>query len=69
MAENVKKLYKSRTNKMLGGVCGGLAEYFGVDPTLMRVIYLILTLLTGVIFGVVVYVILAIIIPWKPGKS
>ncbi len=37
-----KKLYRSRTNRMLGGVCAGLAEYFAVDPTLVRVVTMIL---------------------------
>jgi len=39
-----KKLYLSRDNKILSGVCGGIAEYFGVDPTLIRIIWVMLTL-------------------------
>ena len=42
-----KKLYKSRKNKMIGGVCGGLAEYIGLDATVVRLIVCILSLLWG----------------------
>ena len=42
-----KKLYKSNTNKMICGVCGGLGEFFGIDPTIIRLIWAILALLGG----------------------
>ena len=42
-----KRLQRSRTEKMIGGVCGGLAEYFNVDPTLVRVIWVAMTLSSG----------------------
>jgi phage shock protein C len=61
-----KRLYKSRTEKQLAGVCGGLAEYIGIDPTLMRLIYIIGTVMTGFIPGIFVYFILAIIAPEEP---
>jgi len=56
------KLKKSRTNKMLAGVCGGIAEYIGWDPTIVRIIYLILIFTS---FGtmVLLYFILALIMP------
>ena len=57
-----KKLTKS-TNKMLCGVCGGLAEYFGMDITLMRAIYAIGSLVLAAFPGVLVYIILAVIMP------
>ena len=42
-----KKLYKSNTNKMICGVCGGLGEFFGIDPTIIRLIWAILGLMGG----------------------
>ena len=56
-----KRLFRSN-DRMLGGVCSGLAEYFDLDPTLVRVAYALLTLLT-VFSGVIVYIIMWIIIP------
>lgn len=56
-----KKLYKSETNKMLAGVCGGIAEYFGVDPTLIRLAWVVFSLLGG--SGLLAYILAAIIIP------
>ena len=59
-----KKLYKSRTDKKLCGVCGGLAEYMECDPTIIRLITVLLTLGFGT--GLLVYLIAAIIMPYKP---
>ena len=56
-----KKLYKSNTNKMICGVCGGLGEFFGINPTIIRLIWAILALLGGT--GIVAYLIAAVIIP------
>ncbi|MGX7350096.1 PspC domain-containing protein [Dolosicoccus paucivorans] len=58
----MRKLYKSSTNKMLAGVCGGLAEYFNVDPTLVRIIFGVL-FLSGSI-GIWLYILLALILPY-----
>lgn len=58
---NGKKLYRSDENKMLAGVCGGIAEYFGVDPTLIRLAWVVFSLLGG--SGLLAYIIAAIIIP------
>ena len=59
-----KKLYKSNTNKMLEGVCGGIAEYFGVDPTIVRLAWVVFCALGG--SGILAYIIAAIIIPRRP---
>ena len=59
-----KKLYRSKKDKMIAGVCGGIAEYFDVDSTLVRLLTVIFVLLGGA--GVVVYIIAWIIIPQKP---
>jgi len=57
-----KRLYRSSTNKMIAGVCGGLAEYFNVDPVIIRIIAVIL-LLPGGLPGFLPYVILLIVVP------
>ncbi|MFH1373962.1 MAG: PspC domain-containing protein [bacterium] len=59
-----KRLYRSTTSKIIGGVCGGLGEYFDVDPVLVRVITVLLFLATG--FGILAYIIAWIIIPMRP---
>lgn len=59
-----KKLYKSNQNKMLDGVCGGIAEYFGIDPTVVRLIWALFSLMGGC--GILAYIIAAIIIPRNP---
>ena len=59
-----KKLYRSKKDKMIAGVCGGIAEYFDVDPTLIRLLTVIFVLLGGA--GVVAYIIAWIIIPQTP---
>ena len=56
-----KKLYKASVNRMLCGVCGGIAEYFNIDPTLVRLVWVIITLMGGA--GILAYIIAAIIIP------
>jgi len=57
-----KRLYKSRKNKMIGGVCGGLSEYFGIDPTIVRIIAGVLCLIRGV--GILIYLIACIVMPY-----
>lgn len=59
-----KKLYKSATDRKLCGVCGGIGEYFGVDPTLVRLAAALLCLGAG--SGVLLYVVAAIIMPERP---
>jgi len=58
-----KRLYRSNSNKMICGVCGGIAAYFGIDPTLVRVGWAILTLFSAGIGGVIAYIVAAVIIP------
>jgi phage shock protein C len=55
-----KRLYKGK-EKLLSGVCSGIAEYFNVDPTLIRVGYILLTIFTGFFPGLIAYIILAVI--------
>lgn len=58
-----KKLYRSSTNKILGGVCGGLAEYINVDTSVIRLIWTVVVVFTGIVPGVIVYSIALCIIP------
>jgi phage shock protein C len=60
----VRRLYKSRTDRMLDGICGGIAEYFGIDSTLIRIAWVLLSLLGGT--GILLYLIAMIIMPTNP---
>ncbi len=60
---NNKKLYRSIADKKLCGVCGGIAEYFELDPTLIRLLWVVMTLFTAAFPGVLAYIICAIIVP------
>ena len=57
------KLVKSSHDKKLAGVCGGLAAYFGLDPTLVRVAYLLLCIFSAAFPGLVIYIVLALVLP------
>lgn len=59
-----KRLYKSNTDKKLDGVCAGIANYFNIDPTLIRLAWVIFTLAGGC--GLIAYIIAAIVIPTEP---
>ena len=58
----MKKLLRS-SNRILGGVCGGIAEYFDVDPTVIRVAYALLSFVSAAFPGIVLYIILLVLIP------
>ena len=60
----MKKLYRS-LDRRLAGVCGGIAEYLGVDPTVVRIVYLVLTLFSVAFPGILIYLILWALIPEK----
>ena len=59
-----RRIYKSNENKMIDGVCGGLAEYFDIDPTLVRLGWVLFCALGG--SGILAYIIAAIVIPRNP---
>lgn len=59
-----RRLYRSRSDRILGGVCGGIAEYLDVDPTIVRVFWVLASLLWGA--GVLLYIILWVIVPLEP---
>jgi phage shock protein C len=60
-----KKLYRSKTNRIFAGICGGLGEYMNMDPVLIRLIWLLIVVFTGLFPGVLVYIIAIFIIPEK----
>ena len=61
MTEQTHKLYRSRDDRMIGGVCGGLGDFFGMDPTLIRLLFVLLTLFGG--SGILVYIFMWLIVP------
>ncbi|HOJ00118.1 MAG TPA: PspC domain-containing protein [Anaerolineaceae bacterium] len=63
----MKRLYRKRNDKMLAGVCAGLADYLDIDPTIVRIIFLILVF--AGLGGVLVYAILWVITPLEPSAS
>ena len=62
-----KRLYKSRTNRTLCGVCGGIGEYFDIDPTLIRILWIIFTLAGGA--GILAYIICALVMSNAPNDT
>jgi phage shock protein PspC (stress-responsive transcriptional regulator) len=64
----MKRIYLSRSDRKIGGVCGGIGEYFDKDPTLIRVIYILLTLFSFG-FGMIAYLAMWLIIPRKPEET
>ncbi|MGD9091808.1 MAG: PspC domain-containing protein [Anaerolineales bacterium] len=66
MSKGYKQLYRSRQERMIGGVCAGLGEYFGIDPTLIRLGFVLAALLTGVGAVLLVYIIMLIVVPEEP---
>ena len=66
MAET-RKLYRSRTNRQVAGVCGGLAQYFNLDVTLIRILFVVLAVLGG--SGLLLYVAMWIIVPNEPSTA
>lgn len=63
MADKTKKLTRSKKDKKLFGVCGGFAQYLGIDSTLIRVILILVVVFTGVLPGVIAYLLAALIMP------
>lgn len=64
----MKKLYKSKSDKVFAGVIGGVGEYFNVDPVILRLAYLLITIFGAVVPGVIVYLFAALIVP-RPNES
>lgn len=62
-----KRLYRSRTDRMIWGVCGGLGKYFGLDPTIIRLIFVLLIFAGG--FGIIAYLVLAVVAPLEGSRT
>lgn len=62
----MKRLYKARSGRMLDGVCAGIANYFALDPTLVRLVWVLLTAMGG--SGIVAYIICDLVIPEEPER-
>ena len=60
-----KRLYRSKKNKVFAGICGGVGEYFNIDPALIRLIWILVVIFTGFFPGVLAYIIAIFIIPEK----
>ena len=68
MTENVKKLYRSNSDRMIAGICGGIGEYFAVDATLVRLIFVIGSIFSfSALFWI--YIIMLIVVPEEPLAS
>jgi len=68
MTENVKKLYRSTSDRMVAGICGGLGDYFGIDSTLVRLIFVIGSFVSfSALFWI--YIIMLIVVPEEPVAS
>jgi phage shock protein C len=65
MTKTPKQLFRSEQNKVWTGIIGGVGEYFSIDPTILRVAWVLITIFSGVLPGLIVYIISAFIIP-KP---
>ncbi|SDK30379.1 phage shock protein C (PspC) family protein [Methanoculleus thermophilus] len=59
----MKKLTRSRTDRWIAGICGGIGEYLEIDPNVIRVIWVIFTVVTGFVIGIVIYLLLWLILP------
>ncbi len=66
MAEQPKRLYRSRADRRLAGVLGGVAEYFGLDPSLVRIGFVVVTFFTACIPGILLYVTMRFVVPTAP---
>lgn len=63
-APGPKRLYRSRSERMIGGVCGGIAQYFGIDPTLVRILTLVAVFMAG--SGFLAYLVAWVVVPEEP---
>jgi phage shock protein C len=58
-----KKLYRSKKNRIIAGICGGIAEYLDADPTVVRLLWAIVTIFTGFVLGIITYLVAWLIVP------
>jgi phage shock protein C len=65
----MKRMYRSVEDKKIAGVCGGIGEYFDIDPTLIRLAWIVLSVVTAFVPGLIGYIIAAIVIPIHPASK
>ena len=65
----MKHLYRSKTNRIFGGIIGGLGEYLEVDATLLRLIWVLILIFTGVVPGLIAYLIALAVVPERPSNQ
>ena len=68
MPDPTRQLRRSRANRMIAGVCGGIAEYFDLDPTVVRAIYVVGSIVSVAFPGILVYLVLWFVIPEAAGE-
>jgi phage shock protein C len=61
-----KRLMRSSTDRKIAGVCGGIAEYFNADPSVVRILVVLIALATGCVFGIIAYLVAWVILPLAP---
>jgi len=61
--EHKKLLYRSKKNKIFFGICGGLGEYLNIDPTILRLVWMLVVIFTGLVPGVIAYILAIFIVP------
>jgi len=64
-----KRLYRSQKDKKVAGVFGGLGEYLDTDPTILRIAWVVVTVLTGIVPGILGYILVAVIMPSNPNSE
>ncbi len=64
----MKRLYKSRTNRIFSGIIGGLGEYFDIDPVILRVLWLLIVVFTGFIPGLIAYIFVVLVVPSRSAE-
>jgi len=63
MSKTSSRLHRSRSNRMIAGVCGGLAEWLGWDPTLVRILYIVVSVVSAAFPGILAYLVLWLVMP------
>ena len=69
MTQEIRRIYREREEAKLGGVCAGLGTYLGLDPVILRVVWLLATVFTGFVFGIVAYGLAWLIVPLRPAPA
>ena len=66
--ESARRLYRNTTNKTIAGVCGGIGIYFDIDPTIIRIVFAVLALMTNILLWVIVYIVMILVVQEEPIK-